>query len=66
MIHWDTVIVETLTPFIGMNAIQSSRKRYTTKIHEYVLVFKKPGEYVIPEYCSNIEPTNKNTLNTFF
>jgi len=66
MIHWDTIIIETLTPFIGMNAIQSSRKRYTTKIHEYVLVFKKQGEYVIPEYCKNIENINNNTINTFF
>jgi DNA modification methylase len=64
--HWDTVIVETITPFMGMNAIQSSRKRYTTKIHEYVLVFRKPGEYIIPDYCSSEKIEKLNNINKFF
>lgn len=55
------IIMENLSPYAAISAYQSACKRYTPKTHEYVIVFRKPGEYVIPEYCNEniIESHNK-------
>jgi len=38
----DVVIVENISPFAPLQAGKVSAKRYTTKVHEYLLVFRKP------------------------
>lgn len=52
MIHWDTIIMENISPFATLTAYQAACKRYVPKTHEYILVFRKPGEYEVPDYCS--------------
>ena len=64
MIHWDTIIMENISPFASMQLYKGNCKRYTSKIHEYILVFRKKGEYVVPDYCS-IDET-KHKVNDFF
>jgi DNA modification methylase len=64
MIHWDTIIMENISPFATLTAYQAACKRYVPKTHEYILVFRKPGEYEIPHYCS--VDTNIPTYKKFF
>jgi len=39
---WDIVIIHNLSPFAALQAGKVAAKRYTSKIHEYLLVFRKP------------------------
>ena len=64
MIHWDTIIMENISPFASLQIHKVNCKRYTSKIHEYILVFRKRGEYVVPDYCSVDKITHK--VNDFF
>ena len=66
MIHYDTIIMENISPFATLTAYQAACKRYTPKTHEYILVFRKPGEYVVPDYCSVDIPQQTQKLNQFF
>jgi DNA modification methylase len=66
MIHWDTIIMENISPFATLTAYQAACKRYVPKTHEYILVFRKPGEYIIPDYCSVDIPQQTQKLNQFF
>jgi DNA modification methylase len=43
MLHHDTVIVENNSPFTHLQMGKVAAKRYTSKTHEYALVFRKPG-----------------------
>jgi len=63
MIHWDTIIMENISPFASLQIHKVNCKRYTSKIHEYILVFRKRGEYVVPDYCS--VDKIKHKLNEF-
>lgn len=56
----DLIVIENITPFSAMQLEKAAAKRYTSKIHEYVLVFRKEGEYKVPDYCS--VPTDKENL----
>lgn len=38
----DIVIIENISPFAPLQAGKVATKRYTSKIHEYLLVFRKP------------------------
>ena len=64
MIHWDTIVMENISPFASMQLYKANCKRYTSKIHEYVLVFRKKGEYEVPDYCE-VELV-KDKINEFF
>ena len=64
MIHWDTIIMENISPFATMTTYQAACKRYVPKTHEYILVFRKKGEYVVPDYCS--VDKIKHKVNDFF
>jgi DNA modification methylase len=66
MIHYDTIIMENISPFATLTAYQAACKRYTPKTHEYILVFRKPGEYEVPDYCSVDIPQQTQKLNQFF
>jgi DNA modification methylase len=49
--YHDIIIMENISPFALFTQYRSACKRYVPKTHEYVLVFRKPGEYIIPNYC---------------
>jgi DNA modification methylase len=66
MIHWDTIIMENISPYANFTTYQAACKRYTPKTHEYILVFRKKGEYEVPEYCSVDIPQQTQKLNQFF
>ena len=55
LIHHDTIIMKNISPFAPLQAGKVASKRYTSKIHEYIMVFRKQGEYEIPEYCEQDE-----------
>jgi hypothetical protein len=44
LIPHDTVIIKNNSPFAALQAGKAASKRITSKIHEYILVFRKPGE----------------------
>jgi arabinogalactan endo-1,4-beta-galactosidase len=41
-------------------------KRYAPKTHEYILVFRKPGEYIVPDYCTENIIEKETKLKQFF
>jgi DNA modification methylase len=51
--YYDIIIMENISPFAALSQYQAACKRYAPKTHEYILVFRKPGEYIVPDYCSN-------------
>jgi DNA modification methylase len=55
MVHHDTIIMKNLSPFAFVQCAKVASKRYTSKIHEYIMVFRKQGEYEIPDYCEQDE-----------
>lgn len=42
LVLWDTVVVHNNSPFAALQAGKVAAKRYTSKTHEYVMVFRKP------------------------
>lgn len=42
LIPWDIMIVHNNSPFAPLQAGKVAAKRYTSKVHEYLLVFRKP------------------------
>jgi len=61
----DIIIMENISPFVILTQYQAARFRYTPKTHEYILVFRKPGEYIIPDYCYE-QVDDSSPLNKFF
>lgn len=56
--HHDLIVMKNQSPFASMQIGKVASKRYTSKIHEFVLVFRKDGEL---EYPSNlIKKSNNN------
>lgn len=49
LIFHDLVVIKNQSPFAALQAGKVAAKRYTSKIHEYILVFRKAGEYVVPD-----------------
>jgi len=39
---WDIIIIKNHSPFVALQAGKVAAKRYTSKTHEYLLVFRKP------------------------
>ena len=64
-INYDLVVMENISPWASMAIAQAAYKRYTFKVHEYIMVFKKPGEYEVPDYCTMDKP-ELNHVQTFF
>ena len=60
---YDVVILQNKSPFAALQMGKVASKRYTSKIHEYILVFRKPGEYVVPDYC---DTTEEDVADKFF
>ena len=51
LLHHDTIIMKNISPFAALQCGKVASKRYTSKVHEYILVFRKRGEYEVPDYC---------------
>jgi len=64
--HHDIIIMENISPFATLTQYQAACKRYVPKTHEYILVFRKPGEYIIPSYCREIEYEMDKKVKKFF
>lgn len=64
LVFHDIVIIKNQSPFAALQAGKVAAKRYTSKIHEYILVFRKPGEYIVPEHCT-MDSVNE-TADQFF
>jgi DNA modification methylase len=64
--YHDIIIMENISPYANFTTYQSACKRYTPKTHEYILVFRKPGEYIVPDYCSENIIEKETKLNQFF
>ena len=62
----DVVILENISPFAALQIGKTASKRYTSKIHEYLLVFRKPGDYEVPKYCTQDTLEQENKLAEFF
>ena len=66
-LYHDIIIMENISPFAALTQYQAACKRYVPKTHEYIIVFRKPGEYIIPEYCSqNTDPIYNKHSKKFF
>ena len=63
--YHEIIIMENISPFATLTTFQAACKRYAPKVHEYILVFRKPGEYIIPDYCS-IDKPKLNPIDNFF
>ena len=46
--YHDIVIMKNKSPFASMQIGKVASKRYTSKIHEYILIFRKEGELIYP------------------
>ena len=46
--YHDIVIMKNKSPFASMQIGKVAAKRYTSKVHEYILVFRKEGELKYP------------------
>jgi hypothetical protein len=55
----DTVIFKNQSPFAALQAYKAGCKRISSKVHEYILVFRKPGDYTVPSYCQPDELNEK-------
>ncbi len=57
----DVIILKNNSPFAALQAGKCAAKRYTSKVHEYILVFRKNGEYENPpsEIIREVKETNK-------
>ena len=65
-LYHDIIIMENISPFASLTSYQAACKRYAPKTHEYILVFRKPGEYIIPDYCNeNIIESELNSKKFF-
>lgn len=64
--YHDIIILENISPFAAFKLYQCACLRYTPKTHEYIMVFRKPGEYEIPDYCYVGEDISSETSKKFF
>lgn len=60
----DEIIVKNQSPFAALQAGKCAARRISSKVHEVIQIYKKPGEYVVPAYCS-IDIINEQA-NQFF
>ena len=44
----DLIVMENISPFAAMQLSKAAAKRYTSKIHEFILVFRKPDKQTSP------------------
>jgi DNA modification methylase len=59
----DIIVMKNDTIFAALQAGKCASKRYTAKVHEFVLVFRKEGEL---EYSSDKIKNREESLEQFF
>jgi DNA modification methylase len=62
LIHYDTIIMKNMSPFVTLQMSKVAAKRYTSKTHEYILVFRKEGEL---DYPSEDIVSKRTSLDNF-
>lgn len=60
----DEIIVRNQSPFAALQAGKCASKRISSKVHEIIQVYKKPGDYIVPDYCS-VDKINENADQFF-
>ena len=60
LIYHDLIVVKNHSPFAALQMGKVAAKRYTSKIHEFILVFRKEGELIPPSNV--IKETNFNEI----
>ena len=65
-LYHDIIIMENISPFAALTQYQAACKRYVPKTHEYILVFRKPGEYIVPDYCTENPIESEINSKKFF
>jgi DNA modification methylase len=65
-LNHDLVVMENISPFASMQLEKVASKRYTSKIHEFILVFRKPGDYMEPDYCKKKLTKERKEKSEFF
>ena len=60
----DVIIMKNDTIFAALQMGKCASKRYTSKVHEYVLVFRKQGELV--SSSDKVRNKEQSTLTEFF
>lgn len=65
LIFHDLVVIKNQSPFAPLQAGKVAAKRYTSKVHEYLLVFRKEGEYEVPSYCTTNETDEFEDIFTY-
>ena len=63
LILHDIIVMKNNTIFAALQAGKCASKRYTAKVHEFVLVFRKEGEL---EYSSDKIKNREESLEKFF
>mgnify|MGYP000524600648 FL=1 len=63
LILHDIIVMKNNTIFAALQAGKCASKRYTAKVHEFVLVFRKEGEL---EYSSDKIKNREESLEQFF
>lgn len=61
----DICVIQNQSPFAALQMVKVAAKRYTSKIHEYLLVYRKPGEYILPKKYEEETIGNINANNFF-
>lgn len=64
--HYDTVIVKNRSPFASVQIGKVAAKRYTSKIHEFMIVCRKDGEYVLPTEYEQLKEEHEQNKNKFW
>ena len=59
----DIIVMKNNTIFAALQAGKCASKRYTAKVHEFILVFRKEGEL---EYSSDTIKNREESLEQFF
>lgn len=64
--YHDIIIMENISPMAVFQAYSAACKRYAPKVHEYIIVFRKPGDYIVPDYCHTNHVIPNDDINEFF
>ena len=60
----DVIVMKNDTIFAALQMGKCASKRYTSKVHEYILVFRKEGE--LTPTSNKIRNKEQSTLSEFF
>ena len=64
LLFHDLIVMENNSPFAALQMGKCASKRYTSKVHEYILVFRKEGD--LQPKSDKIKLKTTNNLEQFF